>query len=479
MCNRTHFYSCVHGDLYCGDSLAVLKSLPSEIVNCCVTSPPYFGLRDYGVDGQIGLEETPEAYVSKLVEVFREVRRVLRDDGTLWLNLGSSYASDDKTPNQSPLRQRVPSCGTHGKAPQDFQAADRACLDSCDELQDATHCHRESSVRNGQCAAQGEQQTAKTAQDNEYLGCVQSSRQIFQPSDHQSTTDEVLLNAPDALRPLDVALACQQETLTSQRDAPACAHKSACTCGTSQMLQPLAVHTMGKESFFSACRRSDCYGIGRCGYCFSSLTIASLNVKRKDEMNIPHLVAMALQADGWVLRQTIIWHKPNPMPESVKDRCTKAHEYVFLLSKSQKYYFDSDVMKEEATGREPGNKTHKHVENVSEQVANGNHLERTKLGLLQIHACETRNRRSVWNIATRPYKGAHFAVFPPKLVEPCILAGCPIGGVVMDPFFGSGTTGMVARKLRRKWIGIDINEKYCGMALDRIDTKSLSLVDML
>lgn len=326
MCNRTHFYSCSHGNLYCGDSLAVLKRLPSESVNCCVTSPPYFGLRDYGVDGQIGLEETPEEYVSKLVEVFREVRRVLRDDGTLWLNIGDSYAAN--------RGYQVPSTkgGTkHGP---------------------------------GQSAG-------------------------------------------------------------------------------------------GKGSVVPDC------------------------LKSKDLIGIPWMLAFALRADGWFLRQDIIWHKPNPMPESVKDRCTKAHEYVFLLSKSQKYYFDSDAMKEEATGREPGNKTHKHVENVSEQVANGNHLERTKLGLLQIHACETRNRRSVWNIATRPYRGAHFAVFPPQLVEPCILAGCPIGGVVLDPFFGSGTTGMVARKLRRKWIGIDINEQYCGMALDRIDTKSLSLVDIL
>ena len=298
MCNRTAFYSCVHGDLYCGDSLAVLKSLPSEIVNCCVTSPPYFGLRDYGVDGQIGLEETPEAYVANLVEVFGEVRRVLRDDGTLWLNIGDSYE-------------------------------------------------------------------------------------------------------------------------------------------------------VGKQL-----------------------------------LGIPWRLAFALKSDGWYLRQDIIWNKPNPMPESVKDRCTKAHEYVFLLSKSQKYYFDSDAIKEDATSGPAGTvrKNQPRAMNSTPifQSNRGNHKqEPRKQGAMGITEDGKRNRRSVWNIATRPYSGAHFAVFPPQLVEPCILAGCPTGGVVLDPFFGSGTTGMVARKLRRKWIGIDINEQYCGMALDRIDTKSLSLVDML
>lgn len=295
MCNRIQnlFYSCVHGDLYCGDSLSVLKNLPSESVQCCVTSPPYFGLRDYGVDGQIGLEPTPDEYIAKMVEVFREVRRVLRDDGTLWLNIGDSYD------------------------------------------------------------------------------------------------------------------------------------------------------------------------------------------KEKQLVGIPWRLAFALQSDGWYLRQDIIWHKPNPMPESVKDRCTKAHEYIFLLSKSQRYQFDSDAIKEKGTGKDPGNKSHKHVKKAFGQVANGNNRERTKLGLAKIRACETRNRRSVWSIASRPYRGAHFAVFPPQLVERCILSGCPTGGIVLDPFFGSGTTGMMARRLRRKWIGIDINADYCGMALDRIDTRSLSLVDML
>ena len=339
MCNRTHFYSCVHGDLYCGDSLAVLKRLPSESANCCVTSPPYFGLRDYGVDGQIGLEETPEDYVANLVEVFREVRRVLRDDGTLWLNLGDSYAA-----------QRG---GTH--------------------------------------------QPAET----------------LAGAKHGKTIDGDIVNR-------------------------------------------------GRHDGYNPTRNASAIGL-----------------KHKDLIGIPWRVAFALQADGWFLRQDIIWHKPNPMPESVRDRCTKAHEYVFLLSKSDRYFYDHVAIKEPAVSSGP--RCGSLYNNTGREIAAGNDRPVRDRSKEQRRGDYSggRNRRSVWTVATRPYKGAHFAVFPPQLVEPCILAGCPIGGVVLDPFFGSGTTGMVARKLRRKWIGIDINEQYCGMALDRIDTKSLSLVDML
>ena len=438
-------------------------------VQTCVTSPPYFGLRDYGHDGQIGLEQTPEEYIAAMVEVFRCVRDVLADDGTLWLNLGSSYASGDKTPNQSPLRQRAPSCDTHGKAPQDFQAADHACLDSCDELQGETRCRHESSVRIGQYAEQGERQTGQTVQGSEHLCCAQSSRQTFQPSDHQSTTGAALLNAPGASRPLGVASACLQETLTSQRNAQACAHKSACTCGTSQMLQPLAVRTKGKESFFSACRRSDCNGIGRCGYCFGSLTTASLNVKQKDELNIPHLVAMALQADGWVLRQTICWSKPNPMPESVRDRCTKAHEYIFLLSKSERYFYDVDAVREphQTADRKGERRSYKPGSASSYRMDGGHEEQNGSFAGLPLNPAG-RNRRSVWTIATRPYRGAHFATFPPALIEPCILAGSRPGDIVLDPFMGSGTTAMVAVQHGRDYLGCELNPAYEALQKERL-----------
>jgi DNA modification methylase len=243
------------------------------------------------------------------------------------------------------------------------------------------------------------------------------------------------------------------------------------------MSQPLAVRTKGKESFFSACNRYDCNGIGRCGYCFGSLTIASLNVKQKDELNIPHLVAMALQADGWVLRQTIIWHKPNPMPESVRDRCTKAHEYIFLLSKSEKYFFDSEAIKEplaEASIKRGavklgGNKgvnytpepTDPNFRNGKEQW--GRELDFSQGGL--------RNKRSVWTVATKPYKGAHFATFPTALIEPCILAGSRPGDIVLDCFMGSGTTAAVCLQHGRQYLGCELNPEYGPLQEQRIDAE--------
>jgi DNA modification methylase len=462
-------------------------------------------LQKYFEPAEIGLEQTPEKYIAAMVEVFRCVRDVLADDGTLWLNLGSSYASGDKTPNQSPLRQRVPSCGTHGKAPQDSQVSDRACRGSCDELQGETRCRRENIAHICQCAEQDERQTLLTDQGNVHSGCVQSSRQTFQLSGHQSTTDAIFPNAQDALHPSSAASACQQETLTSLLDAQACAHKSACTCGTSRMLQPLAVHTKGKESFFSACRRSDCNGIGRCGYCFGSLTTASLNVKQKDELNIPHLVAMALQADGWVLRQTICWSKPNTMPESVRDRCTKAHEYLFLLSKSERYYFDSQAIKEPAAASSIA----RWNQNVDAQIgsdivpgkANGNMkavggprssrdsfkrdnskraeaIPGQKVGTHRPDRAEsewdtaTRNRRSVWTVPTVPYSGAHFAAFPPALIEPCIMAGSRTGDVVLDPFGGSGTTAQVSLLHGRSPVLCELNEDYAPLIRSRINDAS-------
>lgn len=296
-----------------GDCLEVLKTLQECSVNCCVTSPPYWGLRDYGVDGQLGLEKTQEEYVARMVDVFREVRRVLRDDGTLWLNLGDSYASHN-------------SSGPQGK------------------------------------------------------GGQRSGRRF--------------------------------------------------TASTSIKMGP--------------------------------------GLKPKDLVGIPWRVAFALQADGWYLRQDIIWHKPNPMPESVRDRCTKAHEYIFLLSKSSKYYFDCDAIKEPAVSNGPrGGSLYN---NTGREVACGNDRDgrdRSKEIRRQDYS-NGRNRRSVWTVATRPFKGAHFATFPQDLIEPCILAGCPEGGTVLDPFLGAGTTAVVAEKHGRKWIGCELNPEYIAIADKRI-----------
>ena len=295
-----------------GDCIEQMRSLPDASVNCCVTSPPYFGLRDYQVSGQIGLEDTPEAFVARLVEVFREVRRVMRDDGTLWINLGDSYAAN--------RAYQVPS--TKG------------------------------GLKHGPGQAAGGKGST----------------------------------VPDGLKP-------------------------------------------------------------------------------KDLIGIPWRVAFALQADGWYLRQDIIWHKPNPMPESVLDRCTKAHEYIFMLSKGPRYYFDSETIKEQATNRAPGNKQ---ATKGGRNYLAGANEHRTAANLHNIGARETRNRRSVWTVTTKPFKGAHFATFPPDLIEPCILAGCPAGGTVLDPFGGSGTTAGVAIKHGRKAILCELNPAYAAMIPARV-----------
>lgn len=291
-----------------GDCIETLKNLPDGIVNTCVTSPPYFGLRDYGHEGQIGLEETPEAYVQKLVDLFREVKRVLKDDGTLWLNLGDSY--------------------------------------------------------NG--AKRGNTEVNKN---------------------------------PNAVS-----------------------------------------DTFEKKLWKGA--------------------------KPKDLIGIPWMVAFALRADGWYLRQDIIWHKPNPMPESVTDRCTKAHEYIFLLSKSKQYYYDAEAIKQDliCDPHSPGNKAKKDAGHLRNDVG----TDRMKA----IWGADGKaNKRSVWTVTTKPFKDAHFATFPEDLIVDCIKAGCPEDGIVLDPFMGAGTTAVVSRKLNRNYIGCELNPEYIRIAENRIITE--------
>jgi DNA modification methylase len=290
----------------------------------CVTSPPYYGLRDYGHEGQIGLEETPEEYIKSMVEVFRCVWDVLEDDGTLWLNIGDSYYN----------------------------------------------------YRPGQRQRQGKQ------------------------------------------------------SISSQ-----------------------------KFSEVEVCHKR---GMKLDG------------LKEKDLIGIPWMLAFALRADGWYLRQDIIWHKPNPMPESVQDRCTKAHEYIFLMSKSQKYYYDIDSIKEKSIhGGEHRsfNSPKKANRNVEGKVSSGNEHP----DALPVEVAEYKNKRSVWSVSPKPYAGAHFAVFPSDLIEPCILAGAPVGGIVLDPFMGSGTTAQVAQNLGRKYIGCELNPAYCELQNIRTAQQSLEL----
>lgn len=302
-------------------------------VQTCVTSPPYFGLRDYGHDGQIGLEDTPDAYVARIVEVFRAVRRVLADDGTLWLNLGDSYS-------------RSPAKGGSGP--------------------------------NGKNESKWGYGSAQNAKDG------------------------------------------SSDKMVGRGDRP----------GT----------------------RTG--GLGE-----------------KQLLGIPWRVAFALQADGWYLRQDIIWHKPNPMPESVRDRCTKSHEYIFLFSKRPRYYFDSDAIKEPAVGGWNGSqfhtgKTATHQLNRA-SVKRGGFSGKTGDAAFRA-VTETRNKRSVWTVTTKPFKGAHFATFPPDLIEPCILAGSRPGDTVLDPFGGAGTTALVAERHGRNSVLCELNPEYVAIAEGRL-----------
>jgi DNA modification methylase len=325
--------------IICGDALTELKKLDSGIAQTCITSPPYWGLRDYGVAGQLGLESTPEEYTARLMEVFAEVKRVLRDDGILWLVLGDSYAAKN---------------GSGGVTPENKQFTNAGSL----------------------------------------------AQAVRKPS----------------------------------------------------------------------------HGL-----------------KHKDLVGIPWRVAFALQADGWYLRSDIIWSKPNPMPESVTDRPTKAHEYVFLLAKRQGYFYDGDAIAEDAICgdharftatpvRAPGQKEQTGIRGMGlslgararESAPRGSF--NGKCGDMAFRAIrDTRNKRTVWTVATKPYPEAHFAVYPPALIEPCVLAGSAEGDVVIDPFAGSGTTGEVALKHRRKFIGIELNPEDVKLAEKRLREVQIAL----
>jgi len=310
--------------LYQGDARDVLLTLADESVQTVVTSPPYWGLRDYGVDGQIGLEPTPELYVENMVSIFRDVRRVLRSDGTLWLNMGDSYAGS----------------GAGGG---------------------------------------GNRKGNEHGQHN-------------------------------------------------------------------------AVAKKGRPS-------------------------ALPTHKPKDLVGIPWRVAFALQADGWYLRCDIIWSKPNPMPESVTDRPTKAHEYIFLLTKSAKYYYDAEAIREPQRnmGRTQGVPTGWDTGPGSHGSIHRNGRGNSKAPVPITKPVTNRNKRSVWEIPTQPYSEAHFATFPEALVRPCILAGTSEAGVVLDPFAGSGTTLAVATSLGRKSIGIELSDEYMEIARKRITKQTPAL----
>jgi DNA modification methylase len=305
--------------VYWGDCRDSMRQMAKEgvKVQMCVTSPPYYGLRDYGADGQIGLEQTPQQFIDNLVEVFACVWDILAEDGTLWVNLGDSYA--------------------------------------------------------------------RVGGDSSQKGRHWDNRK----------------NNP----------------------------------------------TTGHNRYAKY-----------------------MGVKEKNLLGMPWRLAFALQEFGWYLRQDIIWHKPNPMPESVTDRCTKAHEYIFLLSKNQKYYFDSKAIQEPAENAGKVSSSFKGRQGGAEY-----HAQSGGIGS-DAKEYENRNKRDVWSVPVKPYSGAHFAVYPEELIEPCILAGSKVGDIVLDPFFGSGTTGQVCQNLGRKWIGCELNKDYEKLQNERLVQQGLELL---
>ena len=308
--------------VYFGDCRDSMRQMAKDgiKVQTCITSPPYYGLRDYGVDGQIGNEQTPKEFIDNLVEVFACVWEILENDGTLWVNLGDSYYN-------------------------------------------------------------------------------------YRP-------------------------------------------------GKGQRVVANSIASQKASEFEHSAKRGNKLD----GY------------KEKDLMGMPWRLAFALQDFGWYLRQDIIWHKPNPMPESVKDRCTKSHEYIFLLTKNPQYYFDSESIKEESvTSWEIGQQTRLQRKNATGGAISGGIGEKISTG-------ETRNKRDVWSVSVKPYSGAHFAVYPEELIEPCVMAGSKVGDIVLDPFFGSGTTGAVAQKLGRQYIGCELNQGYEQLQKDRLQQTAMELI---
>jgi len=519
-------------DLRLGDCLEVLRGMPDNSVHCCVTSPPYYGLRDYGMDGQIGLEPTPDQYVARMVTVFREVRRVLRDDGTCWVNLGDSYSSGAVS-NLTDFVSRQLKCGVLF-----FGCADpRGCTtkrihilvqdkSTPDDVLLPFFTAERVLVKNGQhnlCEIGGRLDApvscwvsrslwSSIPNDSDpqcFMDVVKNVRIILTTTDLDS----------DAPFRIDSSLPIENSETSFPVKVPGepisksiinrvpnfqsftfyARSKSLTNIDTVDNAIPFLespdLYSSSQGDFFVRKSTQEQISLdlhdGRelCAWCvrhlflfrdgfipYSSILEKAIKHRNescpKQELGIPEMVKRSLMRDGWICRQTIIWAKPNPMPESVRDRCTKSHEYIFLLTKSARYFYDHEAVKEPLAEASRSRYAYHFggVKTATLIAANRQGVgQRTRvLGTREMPS--GRNRRSVWTVATRPYKGAHFAVFPPQLIEPCILAGCPVGGTVLDPFAGSGTTGAVALTHDRQFIGIELNPEYLELAKQRIET---------
>lgn len=448
-----------HVTLHLGDSLSVLSSLDSGSVDCCVTSPPYFGLRDYGVEGQYGLEAAPAAYVETMRAVFAEVRRVLADDGTLWLNIGASYASSGGMSGVGPnaqvgstLRQaqgRTRPSLSGFAAPRGAPCGDTSCTGRSDCQDSGCAC----SCLCGGCADAQSSRSARTPQPQpESLPRhEQIARGKQRPGSAEASATAALPCAQESTTPLSSALpraecshcancgVCLAVLGSSSRDASLCARRESYTNGTSP-------HESGVRN-----RGTDALGTAWLNY--------SAALGPKSLIQIPAMVSMALQMDGWTLRNDLIWAKPNGMPESVTDRLSTKHEHVFMFSKSPRYFFDLDGIREEHTSDLPAGYTRTSGEWVKTTENNHN-----RTGVQGLHL-NGKNPGDVWSIATSPFPESHFACMPTALAERCILAGCKPAGTVLDPFSGSGTTGLAATKHGRRYVGIDLSAEYLDLSL--------------
>jgi DNA modification methylase len=430
--------------LHRGDSLKILRRLPDESVQCCVTSPPYWGLRNYGVAGQLGLEPTPEAYLARMVEVFREVRRVLRDDGVCFINMGDSYAS----------ARSVVSCDTSCKAPEDSRDRDCLCESLCGACRKAYQTGKAHIARKRvpkQVASPCEPNRERKESQNGHSPTLDSSRRAnrngvaskdLEPRRQraaeqlhvspQSNSGGSSRQSQGVYSRKDRLSSCLLCGRSIERESRECGHTTASLCERQKSLlstQDLAANKNGKASTGDA---SGCRNAGMacdCSYPYYGTTSHHVTLKPKDLVGIPWRLAFALQADGWYLRSDIIWHKPNPMPESVTDRPTKSHEYVFLLTKSPRYFWDQEAVREPqckstlerfAPGQAPRRAGPKmKIADPKENRANASFCSASRTAILE----SGRNIRSVWTITPKPFRGAHFATFPPELVNRCIKAG--------------------------------------------------------
>ena len=423
-----------------GDCIEGMRTLPDASVHCCVTSPPYWGLRDYGHDGQIGLESTPEAYVARMVEVFREVRRILRDDGVLFLNLGDSYASGSTIcPQSYKMRDDVTFAEKCYVAMEMFGVRivgdETASQGSMPEVLPEGDEGKAIRCRPGVESKGVESQLP--AESTGTLGVNAREAATAEVDGNRATGREVcLLRGEDAgvsdggshqrrrcstPEKFDRKGPCKQREGVQGHSQPRFSEGQVSGAVLQLQLRHRVLGILSSRTYAA----DEIPDSAR----FAFAPVAS-GLKPKDLVGIPWRVAFALQSDGWWLRQDIIWHKPNPMPESVRDRCTKAHEYVFLLTKSERYYYDADAVKEQSS--QPG-RIQTGYKRPNKEAMSAGPMARGEEGFNHQFAepdrvwCDgtSRNRRSVWTVTTKPYSGAHFAVMPPDLVEPCILAGCP------------------------------------------------------